>query len=78
MVVHDIAAYRENAGLLNNPTIYLAVKSLNQLERRKRMIESKKRGTIGRIAPRPVAEGVTRESRSAGEQDREPGQRHPA
>ncbi len=37
---------------------YLVVKSLDQIERRQRMIESKKRGTIGRIEARPVAEGL--------------------
>ena len=38
--------------------IVIVVKSLDQKERRERLILSAKRGTLGRIEPRPVAQGL--------------------
>lgn len=38
--------------------IVIVVKSLDQKERRERLIRSAKRGTLGRIEPRPVAQGL--------------------
>lgn len=38
--------------------IVIVVKSLDQKERRERLIRSAKRGTLGRIEPRPIAQGL--------------------
>lgn len=61
----DVAQFTRNDALADGLVCHLVVKSLDQTARRRRMIEAKKRGTIGRIAPRPVARGLWARTRLA-------------
>ena len=54
----DIASYSRCPNLIEGLDVYLVVKSCDQKARRKRLIDSKSRGTIGRISARPVATGL--------------------
>lgn len=54
----DIAGYECAPTMAEGLAVYIVVKSLDQIARRKRLIESKRRGLIGRISPRPVSEGL--------------------
>jgi len=45
-------------GILNPLEIFLVVKSQDQIERRERMTHQLKQGKIGRVAPRPISEGL--------------------
>jgi hypothetical protein len=54
----DVAQFDRTAEVLDGTAWYLVVKSQDQLERRARMAASRRRGRFGRIAPRPVAEGL--------------------
>lgn len=55
----DISTFKKtNDWILDNPEIMLVVKSQNQIERRHRMIESKKRKKYGRFTPSPTSIGL--------------------
>jgi hypothetical protein len=58
MRVEDIAEYRHDPSAFAPHEVYLVVKSQDQLERRRHLIEAVERGRIGRIEDRPVAEGL--------------------
>ena len=53
----DVSAFESGAQTDVGP-FHLIVKSLDQVERRARLIELKRRGRIGRIEERPVAVGL--------------------
>jgi len=55
--VVDVASFRGSDRLYSG-ALHLIVKSLDQLERRARLVEAKRRGRIGRIEERPVATGL--------------------
>lgn len=51
--------FKISSGLLDPVEVWLVVKSQDQIERRERMVGQLKRGEkIGRIRPRPIAEGL--------------------
>jgi hypothetical protein len=54
----DVSSYTRDPSLLDGRRIILTVKSLDQKERRARLIDSRARGRLGRIEPRPVATGL--------------------
>ncbi|MEO1019527.1 MAG: hypothetical protein AAFY56_17815 [Pseudomonadota bacterium] len=54
----DVSLFGQSHTNLNGEKLILVVKSLNQLERRKRLIEGREAGRFGRIAPRPVDVGL--------------------
>jgi len=55
----DISGFERGRVLLQPITVWLVIKSQDQLERRARMVDKLRRGEkIGRLAPRPVAEGL--------------------
>jgi len=54
----DIAGFKKVEGILDNTLFMLVIKSQDQIERRRRMIESRKKGKFGRINQRPVATGL--------------------
>ncbi len=55
----DISKFkRKNNTVLNDLDIFLVIKSQNQIERRKRMIESKKQNRYGRFIPSPTTIGL--------------------
>jgi len=58
MIIEDLSSYEQNVEIADGLQLYIVVKSLNQIERRRRLIESKKRGKIGRIKLRPVSKGL--------------------
>ena len=53
----DVSAYQRGGVVFRKP-LHLIVKSLDQVERRARLIESKQRGRIGRIEAREIATGL--------------------
>ncbi|MGD8329761.1 MAG: hypothetical protein PVJ49_10005 [Acidobacteriota bacterium] len=55
----DISRFERRRVLLEPITVWLVIKSQDQLERRARMVNKLRSGEkIGRLAPRPVAEGL--------------------
>ncbi len=58
MEIVRVAEFREDVGAFAPFDAYLVVKSQDQIERRRRLIESLRLGRIGRIEERPVAEGL--------------------
>lgn len=54
----SLSGFRNAPGLAGGLEIFLVVKSLDQVARRKRLIETREQGRIGRVAPRPVADGL--------------------
>lgn len=55
----DVSGFERGRVLREPMTVWLVVKSQDQLERRARMVDKLRRGEkIGRLAPRPVAEGL--------------------
>jgi hypothetical protein len=54
----DVASFRRSPDLIDGLDIYLVVKSCDQRVRRRRLIERKSQGAIGRISRRPVADGL--------------------
>lgn len=59
----DISGFRRTDDVLQGSGWLLVVKSQDQVERRRRMLESRKGGKIGRIAERPTAIGLLTEVR---------------
>lgn len=53
----DISSFREG-GPIFRQSLHLIVKSLDQIERRTRLVEAKQRGRLGRIEHRDVATGL--------------------
>lgn len=58
MEIVDVGQFKSLEQPPVQPELYLVVKSLDQRERRRRLIQQKTGGKIGRIQPRPVAEGL--------------------
>lgn len=54
----DVSHFRKTDNVLNNSEWLLVVKSQDQLERRRRMLESRKGGRIGRVNERPTGMGL--------------------
>ncbi len=54
----DISQFKKTDNVLNNSEWLLVVKSQDQLERRRRMLESRKGGKIGRVNERPTSIGL--------------------
>jgi hypothetical protein len=54
----DLCAWGEQPGVLDASRWLVTVKSQDQLERRKRMLETRKGKRFGRIKPRPAATGL--------------------
>jgi hypothetical protein len=53
-----ICEFEASSGLLDPVEVLLVVKSQDQIQRRHRMLGQLQRGKIGRIQPRPIAEGL--------------------
>jgi hypothetical protein len=53
-----IDEFRKIDGCYEPLDILLVIKSVDQMERRKRLLDQFKSGTIGRIKPRPISEGL--------------------
>jgi hypothetical protein len=58
MTCIDLASFQEVAGVLEDSAWYFVVKSLDQVERRTRLVSSRKGNKFGRIQARPTAEGI--------------------
>ncbi len=58
MLLTDVSQFARNAEVVRPARLLLTVKSLDQVERRTRLIEAKERGRLGRIDARPVAAGL--------------------
>src|SRR5437870_4710206 len=56
-LVVDVSTYQNGGPVFSKP-LHLIVKSLDQVERRSRLIESKQRGRIGRIESREIETGL--------------------
>lgn len=54
----DVTSFRKADDLAAGLEFFVVVKSQDQEERRRRMLKSLRSGTIGRVAQRPVAEGL--------------------
>jgi hypothetical protein len=54
----DVSDFQPATGLVNGLELMLVVKSLDQQERRQRLIEARHGGRLGRIAERPISEGL--------------------
>ncbi len=55
---NDISHFKEDKNFFETFDAFIVVKSQDQIERRKRMIENREKGKIGRIKKRPVAKGL--------------------
>ncbi|MBS3763408.1 MAG: hypothetical protein KGZ25_08920 [Planctomycetes bacterium] len=55
---HNINQYEQSMTVLCGRQPYVVVKSQDQIQRRKRMLEGRDKGRFGRVKPRPVGSGL--------------------
>ena len=56
--IEDIKSYKRSSHTADGLFLYIIVKSLDQAERRERLIRALENGKIGRIEYRPVSKGL--------------------